>query len=38
MNVGEKRRSQLSGSCDQHDGKVTSLRLSTVEIIVVVRV
>ena len=30
MNVGEKRRSQL-GSCDyQHDGKVTSLRLSTV--------
>ena len=30
MNVGEKRRSQL-GSCDyQHDGKVSSLRLSTV--------
>ena len=30
MNVGEKRRSQL-GSCDyQHNGKVSSLRLSTV--------
>ena len=30
MNVGEKRRSQL-GSCDyQHDGKLSSLRLSTV--------